>query len=633
MEQPQFSSDDESSITSVPSGHYRQADGGLDRLPDRLDPSATFESDLATSTAVDPSIEASLLAPGPLSAASATEQDRPAPALRGASSVLVQSGRGTAAEAPLARVSAISPAAAPDAALTPMAVPDATWPDDPAGVSTRPLELGRGFVPPPPPAPYVPAAAAPFVPTLSPAPLFGAAGSPPPLFGAAGSPAPSFGAPTQPRTYVPRFDDPAPDLSGLGPSLGRPYAGGALAALPAGSKSSSTVAVERRVGGWRAAAIGGFVGALVSGGVTAAALRASDKDSKPVAVPVTAVSTGVATADTNGTVSTPEPAILAPLGAAGSSVDVRAVLNRVETSVVSISTVGFTSSPFGVEPAEGAGSGVMVSSDGLILTNNHVIEGATEITVRFSNKTERKAIFVDSDPENDLAVLKLENASGVVPVTFGESKSVEVGEGVVAIGNALALEGGPTVTSGIVSAVGRSIDTDTGVTLSGLIQTDAAINRGNSGGPLVNHDGQVIGINTAIAANTNSIGFAVPIDRAKVLIKAVQSGTPATNARVFIGVSSVDLTPDVADQLSIPVQEGAIIKEVVPNSPAAALGLEANDVIVELDGTPITSNVELRDAIRAHAAGDQVDVVWYRGAEKMSAKATLKVRAALPKEG
>jgi putative serine protease PepD len=201
----------------------------------------------------------------------------------------------------------------------------------------------------------------------------------------------------------------------------------------------------------------------------------------------------------------------------GSPTDIAAVLARVEPSVVSIeSRVSAGRGPF-AQSGTAAGSGIVIGTDGTILTNAHVIDGARDISVTVAGESKaRRATVVASDTSKDMALLRVGDTSGLVAAPLGDSNGTAVGDSVVAIGNALALEGGPTVTSGIVSALHRSLDTETG-SLSGLIQTDAAISSGNSGGPLVNADGDVIGMNTAVATSSSTvaasnIGFAISID-------------------------------------------------------------------------------------------------------------------------
>jgi putative serine protease PepD len=211
------------------------------------------------------------------------------------------------------------------------------------------------------------------------------------------------------------------------------------------------------------------------------------------------------------------PAVEAAVPGAGAPIDVAQVVAAVEPSTVSISThVVQQQGPFRVE-GEGAGTGIIIDNDGHILTNAHVVDGATEVTVAV-NGEERSATVVGGDPDQDVAVIQLDDATGVQPAALGSAADVAVGDQVVAIGNALALEGGPTVTQGIVSAIDRSIDTESS-RLTHLIQTDAAISSGNSGGPLVNASGEVIGVNTAVASSgggvqASNIGFVIPIDAA-----------------------------------------------------------------------------------------------------------------------
>jgi putative serine protease PepD len=214
------------------------------------------------------------------------------------------------------------------------------------------------------------------------------------------------------------------------------------------------------------------------------------------------------------------PAVATGLTPSAGGIDVAAVVAAVEPSTVSISThVVQQQGPFQVE-GEGAGTGIVIDKAGHILTNAHVVDGATEVSVAV-NGEERSATVVGGDSARDIAVLRLDDPSGVVPADLGSSADVAVGDQVVAIGNALALEGGPTVTQGIVSALDRSIDTPSS-RLTNLIQTDAAISSGNSGGPLVNAAGEVIGVNTAVASSgggvqASNIGFVIPIEAAMEL--------------------------------------------------------------------------------------------------------------------
>jgi putative serine protease PepD len=213
---------------------------------------------------------------------------------------------------------------------------------------------------------------------------------------------------------------------------------------------------------------------------------------------------------------------------AGDPLDVAEVVAKVEPAVVSIQA----SIDQGLASGTAAGSGIILTSDGEVLTNAHVVRGARSITVTLSGRSQaRSATLVGIDTSNDLALLKINGASDLPTATIGNSSGVAVGDDAVAIGNALALPGGPTVTRGIISALNRSIDTESGQ-MSGLIQTDASISSGNSGGPLVNAAGQVIGINTAVATSSQSttaenIGFAIPIDKAMSVVRQLEAGGSA----------------------------------------------------------------------------------------------------------
>ncbi|HUP86687.1 MAG TPA: trypsin-like peptidase domain-containing protein [Acidimicrobiales bacterium] len=279
------------------------------------------------------------------------------------------------------------------------------------------------------------------------------------------------------------------------------------------------------------------------------------------------------------------------------ALDVGAVLAAVEGAVADIQASGPRQS--------GQGTGIVYSAEGLVLTNNHVVEGATTVTVTTpGDRRARAATVVGTDPDNDVAVLRLSNLDGLTVAQLGSSATTKVGEDVVAIGNALALRGDPSVTRGIVSALDRSIGD-----LDGLIQTDAAINSGNSGGPLVNAAGQVIGINTAIAIehNAQNIGFAIPIDMAKAIAERLTDGTPATPT-AFLGVSTMDNTAGTT---------GATVAEVTTGSPAAEAGVQPGDVIVALDDQAVSGAASLSRLVGSREPGTKIDLtVLRRGAER-----------------
>jgi len=283
----------------------------------------------------------------------------------------------------------------------------------------------------------------------------------------------------------------------------------------------------------------------------------------------------------------------------------------------------------------GVGSGVIIDDEGHIITNNHVIAGAQSVLVRLTDGREFEAEVVGTDPRTDLAVLRIEGDD--LPVgALGDSESLKVGEWVVAIGNALGLVGGPTVTVGVVSAVGRTVQEPptqggAGAFLFDVIQTDAAINPGNSGGPLLNLDGEVIGINTLGAGGgdvpVQGISFAIAIDTALPLAEEmIETGTVT---HPYLGILYAPLNPAIASQLGAPVNEGAVIREVVPDSPAADAGIEPGDIVIEINGEPLEGESDLPAALDALDVGDEVALVILRGDEEVELTAIL---AEMPEE-
>jgi S1-C subfamily serine protease len=300
----------------------------------------------------------------------------------------------------------------------------------------------------------------------------------------------------------------------------------------------------------------------------------------------------------------------------GEALDLQAVLEKVQPAVVSIGVAGLE--------GRGAGTGMILTADGEVLTNRHVIAGATRIRVTLYGENQpREADLIGAccdDGTQDLALIKIRGASNLPTVELGSSDAAQVGDDVVAIGNALALPGGPTVTTGIVSAKDRALEG-----LDGLIQTDTAINQGNSGGPLVNAAGQVIGVNTAvIRGGAEGIGFSIAIDNVKPVIDDLRTGK--TSGGGFLGISSQSMTPEIADNLDVPVGSGAVIVEVVPGTAADDAGLERGDVIVEIDGQEITSAANVGTIVRGKEPGDEVEITFYRGDEKQTVTATLGSR-------
>ncbi len=289
--------------------------------------------------------------------------------------------------------------------------------------------------------------------------------------------------------------------------------------------------------------------------------------------------------------------------------DVGQILRIIEPAVVKVEVRSETQ-------GQGAGTGFVISPDGDIVTNAHVVDGAAEIVVVMSDGAEFPATLLGADPTRDLAVIKIE-ASGLVVAELGSSAEIQVGDPVLAIGNALDLAGGPTVTTGIVSALDRRVPTET-TRLTNVLQTDAAINPGNSGGPLVNSAGEVIGISTAIAGNAEGIGFAIEIDHARPVIESLAIGV--VPSRPLLGVSVVDVS-DVSDtdreDFGIVPTEGAVISRLSEGEAADAAGLEVGDVVVEFNGHVITSSSDLVAAVRASAIGAENQVVFFRGESRM----------------
>ncbi|HEX2052554.1 MAG TPA: trypsin-like peptidase domain-containing protein [Actinomycetota bacterium] len=302
---------------------------------------------------------------------------------------------------------------------------------------------------------------------------------------------------------------------------------------------------------------------------------------------------------------------------------VPAVVEKVGPSVVAIQTEGLARDFFfQAVPTQGAGTGIIASADGHILTNAHVVEGAREITVVLNDGRELQADLIGADSDTDLAVIKVE-ADNLTVASFGDSDSLRVGDSVVAMGQALGLRGDPTVTSGIVSALDRTIRTQDS-TLENLIQTDAAINPGNSGGALTDMAGNVVGVNTAIAGNAQNIGFAIAITPARAIVEQlIQSGRVI---HPFLGVTMQALTPAIASQRNMDLDEGVLIVEVVPGSPAEAAGLEPNDVITRIGDRATEVPSDVSSVINSRRPGDRVELTINRDGDTRTVTATLAER-------
>ncbi len=303
-------------------------------------------------------------------------------------------------------------------------------------------------------------------------------------------------------------------------------------------------------------------------------------------------------------------------------------VQKVGSSVVTVvGTVQGQLTPFGrTSNGTVSGSGVFISTQGYILTNNHVVEGTQgDLTIVLSDGSQEKATIVGADQYSDIAVLK---TSGKVPAvaTLGNSDVLKPGETVIAIGSPLG-DFKNTVTVGVVSATGRSIDTGNGYTIDNLIQTDAAINQGNSGGPLVNLAGDVIAINTLIVRNSGSgtvaegLGFAIPINTAKAVSEQlIQNGSIT---RPFLGISFQPITPDIASAYHLPVQYGAYVTDVAANSPASQAGLQQGDIITSLGGIALDANHSYINTLFNFKPGDKVVVEYNRNGKTLQAQVTL----------
>jgi S1-C subfamily serine protease len=345
------------------------------------------------------------------------------------------------------------------------------------------------------------------------------------------------------------------------------------------------------------ALIGGLCGALVASG---AFFAFGDDDTPSSTVPTNRtneVSRDSSTISRNG--------------------DIAGIIAKVEPAVAAVTV--------NERGGQSAGTAFVLSEDGYLATNAHVVGEAQNATLQMSDGRTLDARVVGRDPSADVAVLKVD-AGNLPAVCTADSDKVQVGDDVVAIGNALALEGGLSVTRGIISGPPRS-GSEIGTAIESVLQTDAAINPGNSGGPLVDANGCVIGINTAVAAGSGNqpaqnVGFAIPISHAKPVIEDIKAGRKPA----FLGVGTTDLTPELKNQLDVNVDEGAVIEDVTSGSPADDAGLERGDVIVHIGDTEIKNGGNVATAVREHNPGEKVTVTYVRGSDRKTAEVTLVER-------
>lgn len=312
---------------------------------------------------------------------------------------------------------------------------------------------------------------------------------------------------------------------------------------------------------------------------------------------------------------------------------IASVADKVSPSVVSIVTDVTTQTIFGAATQQAAGTGIVVSKDGYILTNRHVISSASKVQVVMADGTTHEDVqVVGTDPLNDVAFLKIDGVSDLRAATLGDSSTVRIGQEVIAIGNSLG-QYQNTVTSGIISGKGRPVSAGDGSggsteSLTDLLQTDAAINPGNSGGPLLNVSGQVIGMNTAVAANAQGIGFAIPINATKGTLKSVLAGKGVQ--RAYLGLRYVPLTAAVAKQYNLSVTEGAYVvggensaTGVVSEGPADKAGVKDKDIITKINGLTVGRQGGVSSLIGEYAPGDTVELVIVRDGRELTTKVTL----------
>jgi len=381
--------------------------------------------------------------------------------------------------------------------------------------------------------------------------------------------------------------------------------------------------------GWAKA--GALVGAALLGGVVAVGLGQTF-DSGSTTTVIREIQSG-----------TTEPAAF-PSNAGKKISDIYEGAKHGVVQVTSTSVV--SSSFFGAQEQQAQGSGFVIDKDGHVVTNYHVVEGAKKVQVSFSDEEQMNATVVGTDPSTDIAVLKIQGAMSrsLTPLALGDSSVVKVGDAVVAIGNPFGLE--RTVTAGIVSALQRRIQAPNGFQIDEVIQTDAAINHGNSGGPLLNANGDVIGVNAQIETESGGnvgIGFAIPIDTVKdVAGQLIKEGKVE---HAYLGVELTTITSDLASNFRVPVDKGVLIQHVRDGSPAADAGLKGGttqvvlagqtfwlggDVITKVDGQAVETSDQLASVVTSKQPGDSLDLEVHRGQETLNVKVELGRQPSTP---
>jgi S1-C subfamily serine protease len=361
-----------------------------------------------------------------------------------------------------------------------------------------------------------------------------------------------------------------------------------------------------------------------AGGGAATYAALSDGDTRTVIRPAASAETAVPAASTSESMSVGE------------------IYERTYKSVVEVTSISSQSTPFGEEQqAQGQGSGFVYDDEGHIVTNQHVVDGAETVSVRFWDGSTYDGTVVGSDPSTDLAVIKVDAPANVLePLALGNSDELTVGEGVVAIGSPFGLEG--TVTSGIVSALHRQMTAPNNFTINDSIQTDAAINHGNSGGPLVNGAGEVVGVNAQIESESggnDGIGFAIPSKTVESIVPQIIADGSVEHA--YLGVGVTEINESIAEELGVPA--GVALTDVREGTPAAEAGLRAatgsatvdgqsyptgGDVITAVDGEEIRTGAELQNAVDAKRPGETISVTYTRDGDSQTVQITLGTRPA-----
>ncbi len=295
-------------------------------------------------------------------------------------------------------------------------------------------------------------------------------------------------------------------------------------------------------------------------------------------------------------------------------------VEKVSESLVSVNSMRLERRFFGMVPTEGQGSGVVIDANGLILTNNHVIDGATRVQVSLKDGRTFIGEVIGSDEATDVALIKVD-ASDLPAAELGDSESLKVGQFVLAIGNALALPGGPTVSMGVLSAIGRPLPGSDFI-FEGLLQTDAAVNPGNSGGPLADLQGKVIGINTAMIPFAQGVGFAIPIGTIKRIANEILE--KGRVVRPWIGISGMDLTPPLARRYGMQADSGFLVAEVIPGGPAHLAGLRIGDVVTEAGGNEVKHTKDLLFALSQVSPEGSIEL----GVNRMGSRSRALVRPA-----